>query len=110
MADIEIQARRLLPAIAADPGSPLRGVRLAPCNSEIGSGARPRHTPPSTAIEIIPLSGDDSELRALAEALRRLPVPILGRISRGRLLLDCRCLETEEDFLAQWAMLRESLA
>ena len=83
---------------------------MVPCNSQIGSGALPVDTLPSAAIEIIPVSGDDSELRALGEALRRLPVPVLGRTSRGRLLLDCRCLETEEDFLAQWAMLRESLA
>jgi len=107
--DIETQARRLLPAIAATLATRFQ-ASVAPCNSQIGSGALPVDTLPSAAIEIIPLSGDDSELRALAEALRRLPVPILGRTSRGRLLLDCRCLETEEDFLAQWAMLRESLA
>ena len=109
LANIEAQARRLLPAIAATLATHFQ-ASVVPCNSQIGSGALPVDTLPSAAIEIIPVSGDDSELRALGEALRRLPVPVLGRTSRGRLLLDCRCLETEEDFLAQWAMLRESLA
>lgn len=84
-------------------------VTVAPCHSQVGSGALPVETLPSAAIEIVALSGDDGELRSLVEALRRLPLPILGRLSRGRLLLDCRCLETEGDFLAQWAGFPESL-
>jgi len=30
-----------------------------------------------------------------------LPVPIIGRIEAGRVLLDLRCLEDEAAFLAQ---------
>ena len=59
--------------------------------------------------KIAPLSGDDGELRSLAAALRGLSLPIIGRLSSGRLLLDCRCLENEGDFLAQWAALPEAL-
>ncbi len=108
LADIEAQARRLQPAIAAALAARFR-VTVVPCQSLIGSGALPVETLPSAAIEIAPVSGDDGELRSLAEALRSLPLPIIGRLSSGRLVLDCRCLETEADFLAQWAALPESL-
>ena len=111
LADIEAQARRLLPSVAAALAARFR-VAVAPCSSQIGSGALPVDTLPSAALDITPASGEDRELRALAAALRRLPVPILGRTLGGRLLLDCRCLEAEAeaDFLAQWAMLPEALA
>jgi len=35
--------------------------------------------------------------------LRRLPRPVIGRIGRGRLFLDCRCLEPDDEaaFIAQ---------
>jgi L-seryl-tRNA(Ser) seleniumtransferase len=103
LAEIEAQVARLVPGIA-DALAPGFKVAAAPCHSQIGSGALPVETLPSAAIEIAPRSGDDADLRSLAEALRQLPVPILGRISRGRLLLDCRCLEpdAEATFLAQW--------
>ncbi len=49
--------------------------------------------------------GDRQIAQALREALalrlRRLPIPVIGRIDRGRLLLDLRCLEDEPAFLAQ---------
>ena len=108
LADIEGQAWRVQPAIAAALAVRFR-VTVAPCHSQIGSGALPVETLPSAAIEIAPVSGDDGELRSLAEALRGLPLPIVGRLSSGRLLLDCRCLESEGDFLAQWAALPEAL-
>ena len=108
LADIEAQAWRVQPAIAAALGARFR-VTVVPCHSLIGSGALPVETLPSAAIEIAPLSGDDGELRSLAAALRGLSLPIIGRLSSGRLLLDCRCLENEGDFLAQWAALPEAL-
>lgn len=38
---------------------------------------------------------------ALAQAFRRLPVPVVGRLHDGRLLPDLRCLEDEAAFLTQ---------
>ena len=35
--------------------------------------------------------------------LRRLPVPVIGRINDGRLLLDMRCLDDVEAFKANLA-------
>ena len=111
LADIEAQVGRLVPGIA-QALAPRFEVAAAPCQSQIGSGALPVETLPSAAIEIASRSGDDGELRCLAQALRRWSVPILGRISRGRLLLDCRCLEIDAEamFLAQWADERERRA
>ena len=46
--------------------------------------------------------------RALADlvaALRRLPMPVIGRIKDGGLVLDLRCLEDEEGFVANLAAL-----
>ncbi|TWO80191.1 L-seryl-tRNA(Sec) selenium transferase [Denitratisoma oestradiolicum] len=110
LADIEDQAGRLVPGIAAAL-APRFQVAAVPCHSQIGSGALPVDTIPSVAIEVAPRSGDDGELRGLAEALRHLPVPVLGRISNGKLLLDLRCLAeaAEAEFLTQWSALGEVL-
>jgi L-seryl-tRNA(Ser) seleniumtransferase len=48
-------------------------------------------------------------LQRLAAALRRLPVPVIGRIADGALLLDLRCLEGEQGFLDNLASLRGAL-
>jgi L-seryl-tRNA(Ser) seleniumtransferase len=42
-----------------------------------------------------------SAVEALARALRALPVPVIGRIEAGRVILDLRCLEDEPGFLGQ---------
>jgi len=44
-------------------------------------------------------------LTRLNEALRALPVPVVGRIEDGALILDLRCLRDEESFLANLAAL-----
>ena len=42
---------------------------------------------------------------ALAAAFRSLPIPVIGHIKDGALVLDLRCLDDEEGFLAQLAQL-----
>ena len=37
----------------------------------------------------------------LARAFRRLPLPVIGRVSDGALLFDLRCLDDEAGFVAQ---------
>ena len=44
-------------------------------------------------------------LERLAAALRRLPVPVIGRIRQDALLLDCRCLEDAGALIAQLSAL-----
>lgn len=70
-------------------------VTVVDCNSQIGSGALPNRTVPSAGLALQPGSA------ALAVALRGLPVPVIGRLHDGRLILDLRCLDDEQGFAAQ---------
>jgi L-seryl-tRNA(Ser) seleniumtransferase len=78
-------------------------VATVPCSSQIGSGALPLASLPSRGVALKPRAkrGQGRALSALAAALRRLPIPVIGRIEGGRLLLDVRCLDDLERFLAQ---------
>jgi L-seryl-tRNA(Ser) seleniumtransferase len=81
----------------------------AECESQVGSGARPSDRLPSAGVAIRPTvhgRGEGRALTALAAALRALPVPVIGRVVEGALLLDLRCLEDEQEFLAQLPLLR----
>ena len=60
------------------------------CKSQIGSGAMPVETLPSVALSLRGHGGDAPD--RLAARLRELPVPVIGRIRDGALLLDLRCL------------------
>ncbi|HEY1930587.1 MAG TPA: L-seryl-tRNA(Sec) selenium transferase [Acetobacteraceae bacterium] len=77
---------------------PDRPVTVEPCRSQIGSGALPADLLPSAAVTI-----GGNALENLATMLRRLAKPVIGRINRGRLWLDCRCLEPADEaaFVAQ---------
>jgi L-seryl-tRNA(Ser) seleniumtransferase len=97
---------RLLPAVQ----SALEGiaeVALADTRSQIGSGALPVSLLPSVALALRPHHRSGAAVDALARALRDLPIPVIGRIEAGRVLLDLRCLEDEPAFLAQLPALSE---
>jgi len=66
-----------------------RGLRVAleETRAPVGGGSLPGFELPSAAVA---LSGVAAE--ALARALRHAPVPVLGRISADRVLLDARTL------------------
>jgi L-seryl-tRNA(Ser) seleniumtransferase len=102
-------AGRLAAPLAASAGAGFE-VAVADCASQIGSGALPLETLPSAALAIRPAGlkgkGAGSRLEALAAAFRSLPVPVIGRIRDGALLLDLRCLDDEEGFCAQLGQLR----
>ena len=83
-------------------------VEVVECASRIGSGALPVDTLPSAGIALRPppsgggrSPGRSSGRRVeeLAAALRALPLPVIGRIREGALVLDLRCLERESDLL-----------
>ena len=79
-------------------------VSIVDCESEIGSGALPNRGVPSTAIAIRPLLTKTKQANALnfiATAFRQLPIPVIGRIHKGALQLDLRCLDNVEAFSAQ---------
>jgi L-seryl-tRNA(Ser) seleniumtransferase len=106
-ADILEQAMRLLPPVRqALAGRPL-GVTVEPALSQIGSGSLPVDRLDSWALAVQPTTRKTGVLHDVEAALRRLPVPVIGRISDGALRLDLRCLAAadEADFLGQLAKL-----
>jgi L-seryl-tRNA(Ser) seleniumtransferase len=104
--DMEKLAQAVLPALQGKLGPAWSATTIA-CASEVGSGALPVETLPSVAIAVRPAAARASQrlLGALAAALRRLPVPVIGRIENGALLMDLRCLEDAECFVANLATL-----
>jgi len=77
---------------------PDRDIVIEACRSQIGSGALPVDLLPSAAVTI-----GGNALEDIAKLLRGLPRPVIGRVARGRLMLDCRCLEAADEaaFIAQ---------
>ncbi len=93
--DIRAQAERLLPAFAEAVGKAyVAGIQ--PVKGQIGSGALPVDLLPSFA-----LCARGHGLDKLADAFRRLPVPVIGRIDHDALLFDLRTLDDEAVFAAQ---------
>ena len=91
--EIEAQAHRLAPA--------MEGAEVVTVASQIGSGSLPVERLESRALALSAPGG--KALEARAAAFRRLPVPVIGRISEGRLLFDLRTLDDEDLFLSQLA-------
>jgi L-seryl-tRNA(Ser) seleniumtransferase len=97
-AEIEALAARLLPAVAAALDG-VATVETTDCKSQIGSGALPVSLLPSAGLALRPVNGVGNAVEALAQRLRDLPIPVIGHIESGRLVLDLRCLEDEAAFL-----------
>jgi L-seryl-tRNA(Ser) seleniumtransferase len=108
-AEIEALARRLLPA-AQQALCGIAEIGVVETRSQIGSGALPVSLLPSAALALRPARPEKSgaAVESLAKMLRSLPVPVIGRIEGGQLLLDLRCLEDEAGFLAQLGEIREA--
>ncbi len=100
-AEIAAQAARLAPAIHALLAP--HGFAAAPCDcaSQIGSGALPVDTIPSAGLRLTGSGGDAPD--RLSARLRALPMPVIGHIRDGALILDLRCLTRD-------AALTEALA
>jgi len=93
--EIRALAERLLPPFARALGGDARAA-IEPVRSQIGSGALPVDLLPSFALAVY-----DEGLDRLADAFRRLPIPVIGRISAGALFFDLRTLNDEATFVAQ---------
>lgn len=99
MAELNAMAQRLAPALIAR--LPDWSVEIAPSEAQAGSGSLPGSAIASVALILRPRTKSGKALAALAQRLRGLPVPVIGRIADGGLRLDLRCLEDEAGFLAQ---------
>jgi L-seryl-tRNA(Ser) seleniumtransferase len=104
------QARSLQPVLAAAV-APHYVVTLADMLGQIGSGSLPVERLPSAGVAIAPVErkGVGRALERLAEALRGLPRPVIGRIADDRLLLDLRCLEDDALLVGQLPLLAQAL-
>jgi L-seryl-tRNA(Ser) seleniumtransferase len=109
--DLAEVASRLLQPIATAVGDAYR-VEVASCTSQIGSGALPLETLPSAGVAIAPIGRKNAgtRLEVLASAFRSLPIPVIGHIKDGALVLDLRCLDDEAGFTAQLRQLPAHLA
>jgi L-seryl-tRNA(Ser) seleniumtransferase len=104
--EIAALAKRLQPAMA-EALHGLATVTVVETTSQIGSGALPLSLLPSAALALTPAGISGKAVEALAQRLRGLPVPVIGRIEGGRVILDLRCLEDEAEFGDQLKQLRK---
>ena len=103
--DIEAQAQRVLPAIAAAVAG-RADAQIIACASQIGSGALPVDALPSAGIALTPRTKRKSTAAAaIADAFRALPAPVIGRVKDGAFIVDLRCLDDETGFIAQLGQL-----
>jgi L-seryl-tRNA(Ser) seleniumtransferase len=97
------QAERLKPLLEKWAGAD-NEVTTREVKSQIGSGALPVEELPSHALVIgprLPKRQRGTALRELQRALLNLPMPVIGRIHEGELVLDLRCLDDEATFVRQ---------
>ncbi|HEY4775002.1 MAG TPA: L-seryl-tRNA(Sec) selenium transferase, partial [Xanthobacteraceae bacterium] len=64
-------------------------VTVEPGRSQVGSGSLPDQTLETRIIALTPLRGSPE---TLAQALRELRPPVIGRVHGGKVLLDLRGL------------------
>ncbi len=109
-AAIRAQAQALLEPVRAAV-APRFAVAVTDLLGQVGSGSLPLDRLPSAGLALAPAGERPSgrSLEALAGVLRALPVPVIGRIADGRLLLDLRCLEDPARLVEQLPLLREAL-
>jgi L-seryl-tRNA(Ser) seleniumtransferase len=107
LADVHAVAERILPFLAAAVEG-LARVNIVSCTSEVGSGALPTREIASVGVSLVPRArrGSGTALNVIAAAFRALPVPVIGRIQEGELILDLRGLDDEPAFVEQLAHLR----
>jgi L-seryl-tRNA(Ser) seleniumtransferase len=105
-ADIKAQAERLKPMVVGTLGHRVR-VEIEPSKCQIGSGSLPVDLLEGYALTLCPLAGGNKALRDLADALRALPCPVIGRIRNGMVILDLRAMTDEDKFIGNFGSLEE---
>jgi L-seryl-tRNA(Ser) seleniumtransferase len=88
LASIRGRARRLLKRLGTDGRRRLAAV-IVEDHSEVGGGALPEVKLPTAALAV---GATPAAARELDAALRRADPPVIGRIVKDRLLLDCRTI------------------
>jgi L-seryl-tRNA(Ser) seleniumtransferase len=110
--DMRQVAAMLREPLAEAVGASFR-VEEAEMQSEIGSGSLPGRGVASFGLAVAPVGvpkrGVADALIRLSVALRSLSVPVIGRISGDRVLLDLRCLDNAAQFVDLCPELRERM-
>lgn len=106
--DILAQAKRLSAQIRKQ--LPDYAVEVTPMSGEFGSGALPQQSIASwgVCIQAVDDVEKDQRLDQLITAFRQLHRPVIGRLREHKLWLDFRCLDDEQEFLAQLTALHLS--
>ncbi len=99
--EIEGRARELARGLADD--DPALSVSVEPGESAVGGGAAPTVGLPTF---LVALAHRERSPDALAAALRTGTPPVLARIAEGRLVLDLRTVEPEDDGRLREAIVR----
>jgi L-seryl-tRNA(Ser) seleniumtransferase len=102
-ADIAAQANRLAPAVDVLLSPHGFSAAACACKSQVGSGALPVDTLASAGLRLTGMGGNAPD--RLSARLRALPLPVIGHIRDGALILDLRCLERDEALLDALAAL-----
>ncbi len=89
---IKKRAKRLMLKIHASIQATC-GMSLMPTVSRVGGGAMPEHGLPSWAVAFRPVN---MPISALEKGLRKLAIPIIGKIEDDSLLLDMRTIDDKE--------------
>ena len=92
LTSIRGRARRLLGRLGVDVRRRL-AAEIVEEHSEVGGGALPEVKLPTAALAV---GATPAAARELDAALRRADPPVIGRIARDRLLLDCRTIRPEQ--------------
>lgn len=99
--EIAQQAARMAPLVRDLLAPHGFDAQATDCASQIGSGALPTDTIPSAGLRLTGAGGDAPD--RLAARLRFLPRPIIGHIHAGALVLDLRCLASDDQLLTALA-------
>ncbi len=98
---IRATGERLLEPLRAVFGAQA-AVALQPSRSQIGSGSLPVGRLDSWSLVITPAGKRSGQATsAIAGALRKLPLPVIGRVKDGAVWLDLRTLEDDTAFKEQ---------
>ncbi|NQU62213.1 MAG: L-seryl-tRNA(Sec) selenium transferase [Rhodospirillales bacterium] len=98
--EIEALAAEIMPAVERWAGNRAE-VETVSGDSQVGSGSLPGATLPTVLVALTP---KNSNIKALAKALRDLRLPVIGRVHGGKVLLDMRCLLDTEALLGSLQM------
>lgn len=90
-------AERLLPLLQDSLAQLDVSVEITELNSQIGSGSLPVERLASYGLAVRALGKRSGILNRIESRLRQMPKPIIGRIDKGALLLDLRCLQESDE-------------